>query len=182
MVHCDVWSVKCKWYFIAAKRSGESEYRRLSVKAAKLVVQLRCIARMPWTTLMPLGAVSARLLSSSPRNVLRRAMSMWPTNYEDPVEHKSMIRFGNSLSIKFTAACILIVHCIIICNLLISVEICARLVTSKGRRWCRSRDAMPFSVESLNCYCESPSNFTYPCSVSHDYFILGYSEFDHLNH
>jgi len=47
---------------------------------------------MPWTTLMPLGAVSARLLSSSPRNVLRRAMSMWPKNYEDPVDHKSMIR------------------------------------------------------------------------------------------
>jgi len=47
---------------------------------------------MPWSTLMPLGSASARLLSSSPRYVLKRAMSMWPKNYEDPVEHKSMIR------------------------------------------------------------------------------------------
>ena len=50
---------------------------------------------------MPLGSASARLLSSSPRYVLKRAMSMWPKNYEDPVEHKSMIRFGNPFSSLF---------------------------------------------------------------------------------
>merc|ERR1712061_679980 len=41
---------------------------------------------------MPLGAASARLLNSPARQLLRQAMSMGPSNYEDPVEHKSMIR------------------------------------------------------------------------------------------
>ena len=29
-------------------------------------------------------------------------MSMWPRNYEEPVEHKSMIRFGDSVFIEIS--------------------------------------------------------------------------------